>query len=127
MSRHVALAFLLALAHCMSACSEPPPPCPKLECPPPPACPAVTQFDASNVQNPAARFAVETLQNLVNGNYESARTSFTPSLATELPATKLQSITHGHGSVRYRFQGFEMMPTEAAAKVPPKGRETATE
>ncbi len=96
MSRLAHIFSLMALALIIpSACSEPPPPCPKLECPLPPACPAVAQFDASNVQNPAARFAVETLQHLVNGNYEAARASFTPSLATELPATKLQSIVNG--------------------------------
>ncbi|MDZ7592542.1 MAG: hypothetical protein U5L05_18090 [Rubrivivax sp.] len=44
-----------------------------------------------------------------------------PQAELHLYATKLQSITHGHGSVRYRFQGFEMMPQEAAAKVPVRG------
>ncbi len=40
-----------------------------------------------------------------------------PMAELHLYATKLQSLTHGYGSVRYRFQGFEMMPAEAAAKV----------
>ena len=44
-----------------------------------------------------------------------------PQAELHLYATKLQSITHGHGSVRYRFQGFEMMPAEAAQRVPVKG------
>ena len=47
-----------------------------------------------------------------------------PQAELHLYATKLQSITHGHGSVRYRFQGFEMMPAEAAQKVPVKGHAT---
>ncbi len=41
-----------------------------------------------------------------------------------LYATKLQSLTHGHGTVRQRFHGFEMMPAEAAAKVPRRGQAT---
>jgi elongation factor G len=41
-----------------------------------------------------------------------------PMAELHLYSTKLQSITHGYGSVRYRFKGFEMMPPEAAAKVP---------
>jgi elongation factor G len=41
-----------------------------------------------------------------------------PMAELHLYATKLQSLTHGHGSVKYRFQGFEMMPPEAASKVP---------
>jgi elongation factor G len=41
-----------------------------------------------------------------------------PMAELHLYATKLQSITHGYGSVKYRFQGFEMMPAEAAGKVP---------
>ena len=45
-----------------------------------------------------------------------------PMAELHLYATKLQSLTHGHGSVRTRFQGFEMMPHEAAAKVPVRGR-----
>jgi elongation factor G len=50
-----------------------------------------------------------------------------PQAELHLYATKLQSITHGHGSVRYRFQGFEMMPGEAAAKVPARGKEKEQE
>ena len=41
-----------------------------------------------------------------------------PMAELHLYSTKLQSITHGYGSVKYRFKGFEMMPPEAAAKVP---------
>jgi len=40
-----------------------------------------------------------------------------PMAELHLYATRLQSMTHGYGTVRYRFQGFEMMPAEAAAKV----------
>ena len=40
-----------------------------------------------------------------------------PMAELHLYATKLQSMTHGYGTVKYRFQGFEMMPPEAAAKV----------
>lgn len=40
-----------------------------------------------------------------------------PMAELHLYATKLQSMTHGYGTVKYRFQGFEMMPAEAAAKV----------
>ena len=40
-----------------------------------------------------------------------------PMAELHLYATKLQSITHGYGAVRYRFKGFEMMPAEAAGKV----------
>lgn len=50
-----------------------------------------------------------------------------PQAELHLYATKLQSITHGHGSVRYRFHGFEMMPQEAAAKVAVRGREKEQE
>jgi len=45
-----------------------------------------------------------------------------PMAELHLYATKLQSITHGHGWVRTRFKGFEMMPSDAAAKVPMRGR-----
>jgi elongation factor G len=41
-----------------------------------------------------------------------------PMAELHLYSTKLQSLTHGYGSVRYRFKGFEMMPPDAAAKVP---------
>jgi len=76
-------------------CSDPPV-CPKPpECPAPPACPAVTQFDSNTVQAPAARFAIETQQNLFNGNFESVRLNLTPALAAELPADKLRSIVAG--------------------------------
>ncbi len=88
----VALLALLAT----SACSEPPLPCPKpAECAPPPACPAVTQFDAATLQIPAARFAVETLQNLFSGNFETVRLNLTRELGAELPADKLRSIVDG--------------------------------
>ena len=40
-----------------------------------------------------------------------------PMAELHLYATRLQSMTHGYGTVTYRFQGFEMMPAEAAAKV----------
>ncbi len=50
-----------------------------------------------------------------------------PQAELHLYATKLQSITHGHGTVRYRFHGFEMMPSEAAARVPSRGREKEQE
>ena len=40
-----------------------------------------------------------------------------PMAELHLYATRLQSMTHGYGTVKYRFQGFEMMPAEAAAKV----------
>jgi elongation factor G len=40
-----------------------------------------------------------------------------PMAELHLYATKLQSLTHGYGAVKYRFKGFEMMPAEAAAKV----------
>lgn len=40
-----------------------------------------------------------------------------PMAELHLYATKLQSMTHGYGTVKYRFQGFELMPAEAAAKV----------
>lgn len=42
-----------------------------------------------------------------------------PMAELHLYATKLQSLTHGYGTVRMRFQGFELMPAEAAAKVKP--------
>lgn len=50
-----------------------------------------------------------------------------PMAELHLYATKLQSITHGYGSVAYRFQGFELMPQEAAQKVPVRGREKEAE
>lgn len=94
--RRVAMLMSALFAMGSVACSEPPPPCPKpAECAPPPACPAVTQFDVNNLQIPAARFAVETLQNLFNGNYETVRQNLTASLAAELPADKLRSIVDG--------------------------------
>ena len=40
-----------------------------------------------------------------------------PMAELHLYATKLQSMTHGYGTVKYRFQGFELMPADAAAKV----------
>ena len=45
-----------------------------------------------------------------------------PQAELHLYATKLQSLTHGYGTVRYRFEGFEMMPAEAAAKVAGRGQ-----
>ncbi|MBX7118758.1 MAG: elongation factor G [Gemmatimonadaceae bacterium] len=45
-----------------------------------------------------------------------------PMAELHLYATKLQSLTHGHGTVRTRFEGFELMAHEAAAKVPVRGR-----
>lgn len=44
-----------------------------------------------------------------------------PMSELHLYATKLQSLTHGHGTVHQRFEGFEMMPAESAAKVPRRG------
>lgn len=76
------------------ACSEPVV-CPKLECPPPPACPAVKQFDASTIQNAGARFAVQMLQNLLDDKTELVRDTFTPELRTELAGPKLTSIVNG--------------------------------
>ena len=40
-----------------------------------------------------------------------------PRAELHLYATHLQSITHGRGTVTRRFEGYEMMPTEAAQKL----------
>ena len=40
-----------------------------------------------------------------------------PQAELHLYATQLQSITHGRGTVRRRFEGYEMMPSEAAQKL----------
>ncbi len=40
-----------------------------------------------------------------------------PMSELHLYATRLQSITHGYGSVRYRMHGFEQAPAEVVAKV----------
>jgi len=40
-----------------------------------------------------------------------------PQAELHLYATRLQSITHGYGSVRYRLHGFEQAPAEVVAKV----------
>jgi len=40
-----------------------------------------------------------------------------PMAELHLYATRLQSITHGYGSVRYRMHGFEQAPAEVVAKV----------
>jgi len=113
---------LLFLFITTAACSEPPPPCPKLECAPPPACPAVTQFDAGSVENPSARFAVQTLQNMLNGNFELVRSSFTTALATELPATKLQSILDGliraHGAPLQIMDAWQSELKEKEERMP---------
>lgn len=47
-----------------------------------------------------------------------------PMAELHLYATKLQSLTHGHGTVHQRFERFEMMPAESAAKVPRRGHVT---
>jgi elongation factor G len=44
-----------------------------------------------------------------------------PMAELHLYATRLQSITHGYGSVRYRLKGFEQVPGELAGKVPVNG------
>lgn len=45
-----------------------------------------------------------------------------PMAELHLYATRLQSLTHGHGSVKYRLKGFEQVPHELASKVPVNGR-----
>jgi elongation factor G len=40
-----------------------------------------------------------------------------PMAELHLYATRLQSITHGYGTVRYRMHGFEPAPSEVVAKV----------
>lgn len=40
-----------------------------------------------------------------------------PMAELHLYATRLQSLTHGYGSVRYRMHGFEQAPAEVVAKV----------
>ncbi len=40
-----------------------------------------------------------------------------PMSELHLYATRLQSLTHGYGSVRYRMHGFEQAPAEVVAKV----------
>lgn len=44
-----------------------------------------------------------------------------PMAELHLYATRLQSLTHGHGSVKYRHKGFEQVPPELAGKVPQNG------
>ncbi len=48
-----------------------------------------------------------------------------PMAELHLYATRLQSITHGYGSVRYRLKGFEQVPPELAGKVPANGKREA--
>jgi elongation factor G len=50
-----------------------------------------------------------------------------PMAELHLYATRLQSLTHGHGSVRYRHKGFEQVPTELAGKVPMNGSRAESE
>jgi elongation factor G len=45
-----------------------------------------------------------------------------PMAELHLYATRLQSITHGYGSVTYRLKGFEQVPPELASKVPANGK-----
>lgn len=45
-----------------------------------------------------------------------------PMAELHLYATRLQSLTHGYGTVRYRLKGFEQVPHELAAKVPVNGK-----
>ena len=40
-----------------------------------------------------------------------------PQAELHLYATQLQSITHGRGTLRRRFEGYELMPSEAAQKL----------
>jgi elongation factor G len=44
-----------------------------------------------------------------------------PMAELHLYATRLQSLTHGYGSVTYRLKGFEQVPAELASKVPVNG------
>jgi elongation factor G len=44
-----------------------------------------------------------------------------PMAELHLYATRLQSITHGYGTVRYRMHGFEQAPAEVVAKVTKEG------
>ncbi|MHB1297540.1 MAG: elongation factor G [Gemmatimonadaceae bacterium] len=44
-----------------------------------------------------------------------------PMAELHLYASRLQSITRGYGSVRYRLKGFEQVPAELANKVPVNG------
>ena len=46
-----------------------------------------------------------------------------PMAELHLYASRLQSLTRGYGSVRYRLKGFEQVPAELANKVPSGGRE----
>ncbi len=44
-----------------------------------------------------------------------------PMAELHLYATRLQSLTHGYGSVTYKHKGFEQVPAELAGKVPVNG------
>lgn len=44
-----------------------------------------------------------------------------PMAELHLYATRLQSLTHGYGSVTYRHKGFEQVPSELVGKVPVNG------
>jgi elongation factor G len=48
-----------------------------------------------------------------------------PMAELHLYATRLQSITHGYGSVRYKLKGFEQVPPELTGKVPANGKREA--
>ena len=50
-----------------------------------------------------------------------------PMAELALYATRLQSLTHGYGSVRYRLKGFEQVPAELAGKVPVNGAREGAE
>lgn len=45
-----------------------------------------------------------------------------PMAELHLYATRLQSLTHGYGAVRYRLKGYEQVPNELATKVPNNGQ-----
>jgi elongation factor G len=47
-----------------------------------------------------------------------------PMAELHLYATRLQSLTHGYGSVRYRMHGFEQAPAEVVAKVTKEAAQT---
>jgi elongation factor G len=50
-----------------------------------------------------------------------------PMAELHLYATRLQSLTHGHGSVKYRHKGFEQVPSDLAGKVPVNGAREGAE
>ncbi len=50
-----------------------------------------------------------------------------PMAELHLYATRLQSLTHGYGSVRYTLKGFEQVPAELAGKVPVNGAREGAE